>query len=276
METKFESLDEILKKANQIGYPTVLSSLKEERSNLHPDKNGGLFLSETVEQRYHFLDTAISEIELKTEQNKQLISIDQLPALVESISKSIALQNKPNSLEIEKNYKESFRSDLSRKYKGAKVGSGIFAAITGFLFTQSQSLIDHPLVGVFFKSTFGNEVLAVIFLSSILLFVITWLKERREESLSNYLLSEEALRNIYHIIKDRSEGGEIETNVIRQGIRESYGSRNTHPMNIYIGSRLSAEILDKILNVQLERLIDRKVIQVVERASIERVYRILV
>ncbi len=275
MSSDFSDIEDVLKKANEIGCAPVLASLKDLRSSLHPDKNGGTFSSEEEKKRYHFLDEAVKQVELKNQSDNQLIPISQLPALIETITKTISTQNKPNSIELEKAYKESFRSELSRKYMGSKIGSGIFAAITGFLFTQASDLIKHPIVGPFFDTEIGMQYLIISFVGSIVLFVITWIYERREETLSNYLLSEEALRDIYSIVRKHSDGGVIETNDIRRAIRHNYGQRYLSPFNRLLRPRLGSAIIDKILEVQLQKLIDRKVIEVVDTPSIELVYRVI-
>ena len=276
MSSDFNNFGDVMNKIDEIGHAPVLSSLRERRSQLHPDKNGGLFKSEADEKQYHFLDDAIKQVELKAQSDSQLIPISQLPAIVESITKSIAIQNEPNSAEIERAFKESLRSDLSRKYIGPKIGSGIFAVITGFLFSQAKSLIEHPVVGGIFETKLGMDMLILMFVSSVVLFVITWIKERREDKLSNYLLSEESLREIYYLVKELSDSEMIETNDIRRAIRGTYSHRRVSPFDIFIRPKLSYEIMDKILEVQLQRLIDRKVIEVVDIPSIERVYRVIV
>ncbi|WP_157360231.1 hypothetical protein [Aliagarivorans marinus] len=249
----------------------VLAELKEERAALHPDKNGGKFRSNKEEERYHFISEAITHINEKNSSN-QMIPVSQLPVIIESISKSLAVQNNPPAI-VEKNLKESFRSDLGRKYMAPKVGSGIFAAVTGFLFTQSSTLIEHPVLGTFFNSVFGFQLLGIGFLVSVGLFLVYWMQERREEAQSTYLLSEDALHDIYHMMERESENGLVELHRIRRFYTRSHRP-GFGPMNILFSPRLSPQVVDQILEVQLNRLVERKAIEQLERPGIDKVYKL--
>ena len=275
MSSNFKNIEGVLKRADEIGNAPVLSYLKDLRSNLHPDKNGGTFSSEEEEEQYHFLNEAINQLEIRSQYENQLIPVAQLPTLIDAIGKTITTQHQPNPIDVKISCRESFRKDLSRKYFGPKIGSGIFAAVTAFLFTQSPNLIVHPLVGDFFKSQTGLLSLAMLFLVSVSLFILTWLKERFEEKILNYLLSEEALGHIYSIVEEHSNGGEIATNDIRAKIRSLCSRKNYTPISVFIRPRLSHANIDMILDVQLQKLIDRKVLELVDKPSIERVYRVV-
>ncbi|WP_345880998.1 hypothetical protein [Shewanella algae] len=266
-----ESIEEIENKIATDGEEHVLSSLKEERASLHPDKNGGEFRTKEDEERYHFINDALKNIGEKGISN-QMIPVSQLPAIIESVSKSLAIQNNPPAI-IEKNIKESFRSDLGRKYMAPKVGSGIFAGITGFLFTQATALMEHPVVGPFFSSPEGVQLLGMGFLGSVGLFIISWMQERREEARSSYLLSEDALHDMYHMMRHESENGHIEVYRIRRNLTRSHRP-DLGPLNILLPPRLSPQIVDQILEVQLKRLEDRKAIELVDRPGIDKVYKL--
>lgn len=265
------NLSDVEKEVTKRGAETVVSELKEERASLHPDKNGGDFKTSDEEERYHFLNEALNHVE-ETLNSTQMIPVSQLPAIIESISKSLSIQSSPPAL-IEKNIKESFRSDLGRKYMAPKIGSGVFAGITGFLFTQATALMEHPVVGPFFSSPEGVQLLGIGFLGSVGLFIISWMQERREESRSTYLLSEEALHEIYGTMKREAENGEIEIYRIRRFFTRSHRP-NMGPMNILFTPRLSPQIVDQILEVQLSRLEERKVIEQVEKPGIDKVYKL--
>lgn len=266
-----QSIEEIESKIALDGEEEVLSSLKEERASLHPDKNGGEFRTKEDQKRYYFISDALNHIAENGSSN-QMIPVSQLPAIIESISKSLAVQNTPSAI-IEKNIKESFRSDLGRKYMVPKVGSGIFAGITGFLFTQATALMEHPVVGPFFSSPVGVQLLGMGFLGSVGLFIISWIMERKEETQSSYLLSEGALHDIYDMIRHEAENGYIEVHRVRRHFTRSHRP-DLGPFNIILPPRLSPEIVDQILDVQLKRLEDRKAIELVDRPGIDKVYKL--
>jgi hypothetical protein len=266
-----DTIEAIEKQISDQGEEDVLSALKEERATLHPDKNGGEFKSKEEESRYHFISDALKEISEKNS-STQMIPVSQLPAIIETISKSLAVQNNPPAL-IEKNIKESFRSDLGRKYMAPKVGSGIFAGITGFLFTQASTLMEHPVVGPFFSTPEGMSLLGMGFLGSVGLFIISWMQERREEARSTYLLSEDALHDIYHMMKSEAEDGFIEIHRVRRFFTRSHRP-DFGPLNMLFPPRLSPQVVDQILEVQLSRLEERKAIELVKKPGIDKVYKL--
>ncbi len=265
-----ESIEEIKKRIAIDGEDEVLASLKEERFVLHPDRNGGEFKTKEDEDRFHFISNALNLIG-ENSYSHQMIPVSQLPAIIASVSKSLAVQNNPPAI-IEKNIKESFRSDIGRKYMAPKVGSGIFAAITGFLFTQANALMEHPVIGQFFSSPEGVQLLGIGFLGSIVLFIISWMRERREEARSSYLLSEDALHDLYLMMKHEAENGFIEVRKVRRYFTRS-DRPDFGPLNIMLPPRLSPQIVDQILDVQLKRLEDRKAIEPVDRPGIDKVYK---
>ena len=264
----FSAID---KDVEREGADAVLASLREKRASIHPDKNGGEFKTPEEKNSYHFLSEALDHVNGRHQSN-QMIPISQLTAIIESVSKGLAVPSTPPAL-IEKNIKESFRADLGRKYMTPKIGSGIFAGITGFLFTQATALIEHPVVGRFFSSPEGLQCLGVGFIGSVILFIFSWMLERREEARATYLLSEEALHDIYHMMMHESEGGLVEIYNVRRFLVRP-GRHFIDPVKPIFSARLSSQIADQILDVQLKRLEDRKAIELIDKPGIDKVYKL--
>ena len=150
MENMWQSISEVVDDFELIHIENdnlaVLAKLKEERSKIHPDKNGGEFTSDEHRKKYHRVDDAVTYLESKMEERKELISLSQLPAIVDSIATSIAKQNQPSVIQIQRDLKSDFRSELSRKYITPKIGSGVFAGISAFLFAKAGDFADHPIL----------------------------------------------------------------------------------------------------------------------------------
>ena len=267
-----KTIEDIDIKIGSLGTDAVLALLKDERATLHPDKSGGGFKSKKDEERYHFLNEAIDRISEKTH-SVQLIPMSQLPAIIEAIGKSLAAQNNAPAI-AEKHLKESFRQDLGRKYIGPKIGSGIFAGITGFLFTQSSALMSHPVVGPFFSSKDGVAFLGIVSVASVVMFIISWMQEKGEESKATHLLSEGVLHDIYRLMQSVSNDGLVEAHELRRAM--AYESRGMLRDAGLFGQRLSEQMLDQILQIQLQRLVERQAIELVNKPGISRVYKLVV
>lgn len=263
-----KTIEEIDRKIAGLGEDAVLALLKDERAALHPDKSGGKFKSDDEERRYHFLDEAIKYVGEKMH-STQLIPMSQLPAIIEAVGKTFAAQNNTPA-NAEKALKESFRADLERKYIVPKIGSGIFAAISGFLFTQASTLMDHPVVGPFFRGQDGISFLGLAFVISVVMFIFSWVREKGEESKATRLLSEDALHHIYHLMERVSQNGLVEIYRLRRLMAEE----SWHPFRDL--NRLSEQVVEQILQVQLQRLVERQAIELVNKPCISPVYRLMV
>lgn len=283
MDKKWQSVSEIVD-SYELSYIkndnlAILAKLKEKRAELHPDKNGGEFTSEKQRMSYHMVDDAITYLEGKIEESKDLIPLSQLPTIIESITTVIAKQNKPSTIQLQRDFKTDFRSELSRKYITPKIGSGVFAGISAFLFTKAGDLAQQPLFGQFFGSRLGILVLAQLFIISSLFFIVTWVREKKEEGLASYLMTDSALKGIFSTVKEHmSDEGIITTSDIRDALMfgDRYRYRRT-PLDILIPirPRLSPEAIDRILDLQLSKLLERKVLEEIDKPGLEKSYKVL-
>ncbi|XQF93456.1 J domain-containing protein [Pseudoalteromonas espejiana] len=96
MSTTFSSVKMIM---DQFGIEE--DSMDELRSKLrimqtqhHPDKNGGSFVDEDSERKYHELDKAISYIDSINKNNTDLITISAVTDLTIAVTEMVAAQNR--------------------------------------------------------------------------------------------------------------------------------------------------------------------------------------
>lgn len=257
----------------------LLTKLKEKRAELHPDKNGGEFTSDDQQKSYHRMDAAISFLESKIEDSKELIPLSQLPTIIDSIATSIAKQNKPSATQIQRDLKSDFRSELSRKYITPKIGSGVFAGVSAFLFTKAGDFADHPLLSSYLGGDIGLAVLGQVFIISSLFFVFTWIREKKEEGLASYLMTDSALKQIFSAVKSHmNDDGIVTTSDIRGAL--TFGDRYRHirtPLDLFfpIRPKLSPEAIDRILEIQLAKLLERKVLEELGKPGLEKSYKVL-
>ncbi|MGL5487393.1 MAG: hypothetical protein ACRDC6_14085 [Shewanella sp.] len=270
-----QDLKQVEEMYNSQGYDALVRSLKSERSSLHPDKNGNKFDSNDAESRYHFLNSAIEHANELEAKSKQLIPMSEMTKLVEVMSKSIALHKEPSTKEIEITSRQNARFELSRKYKGKKIGSGVFAAFLGFLITQAPNLEKNPILKPFMSDPFFTQLMLIIGLYSAFFFVLLWVREGREESLATYMLSEAPLRKIFYLLKSNAEKNIITSHDIFEAVGKVTGNSHYSLFKVLLGGRLCASTIDQIVEIQTQRLLERKVIELIDTPSVDRTYKIV-
>lgn len=155
-------LNEIDKMYREQGYEALSKALKSERTSLHPDKNGNQFDSVESEARYHFINKALSHLDDLDAKSRQMVPMSEVTKLVEVMSKSIALRETPTSKEIESSSRQNIRYELSRKYKGKKIGSGVIAGFLGFMVTQAPNLEKNPILKPFIGEPIFQQFLLMV------------------------------------------------------------------------------------------------------------------
>ncbi|MGU5827060.1 hypothetical protein [Aeromonas hydrophila] len=257
------------------GYKALSKALKSERASLHPDRNGNQFDSHESEERYHFINKALSHLDALDDKSRQLVPMSEVTKLVEVMSKSISLRNTPTSKEIENSSRQNIRFELSRKYKGKKIGSGVIAGFLGFMITQAPNLEKNTIFKPFIGEPLFQLAMLVIGIYSVVFFVLLWHMERKEESLANYMLSEAPLRRIFELLKSEGKDSITSHDIYSVICLVSGNHRNYSLFDILLRTRLCASIIDQIVEIQTQRLIERKVIEIIDVPSIVRQYKLL-
>ncbi len=251
-----------------------LQQLMSKRAELHPDKNGGDFEDDNQRKAYFETDSAISYLEENIQSAGSVIPVSQVTTIVESVVKNL----RPSSQETKAQIKTEHKVSANRKYMVPKVGSGVFAGISAFLFSQATSFADHPFLS-FFGGTIGLGVLAALFVSSSAFFVLSWIREQQEESSIDYLMSDEALWPISEFLNKHSDENRIvkEFQIREELLFSSYGGYKDFPRPLLLRRGLSnRETVGKIVNLQISKLIERSVLEPVKVPGIDRQYRVLV
>lgn len=270
-----KDLKEVEKKYYEQGYETLSKVLKSERASIHPDKNGNQFASDESEARYHFISSALSHLDELEAKSKQLVPMSEVTKLVEVMSKSIALNNSPTSKEIESSSRQNIRFELNRKYKGKKIGSGVIAGFLGLMITQAPNLEKNPILKPFIGEPIFLKLMLMIGLYSVGMFVLLWFREGKEESLATYMLSEAPLREIFGLLKDKERDTITSHDIYDAVCYITGGHRHYSLFSFLLRARLCASTIDQIVEIQTQRLIERKAIEVVDTPSVDRQYRVL-
>lgn len=113
--------------------PALRDSLKRVMSSVHPDKNGGLFKSDQDKALFMRTKAALDYMEVQSQSGLALIPLSHLPAIVSAVSQALTARPAMDSQALQSHYMADAKARISRRFVLPKIGSGVFAAITGFL-----------------------------------------------------------------------------------------------------------------------------------------------
>ncbi|WP_414604377.1 hypothetical protein [Stenotrophomonas sp. AR029] len=245
-----------------------ITALREERSDLHPDKNGGEFVSAAAQKRYLEIDEELEQLRSQGRTSGQeLIALSQLPALIEALNGSV-LTHRTSAKDLEREFKRTAAQEISRRYRTPKISSGVAATIVAFLFTQAPTLAEHPFLGQFFASPWGMIVLTYVFATSLALLAWSWIRERAEAALIARLGSRSMLAEVGSRLDVFPAGHLIDEMDLRYMFDGLVRGRRS-----VLSPVLDEEMLDGAFEMQLQRLVERKVLKESEkRSGVDRVF----
>lgn len=244
-------------------------ALREERSSLHPDKNGGEFVSPEAQKRYLEIDDELDALRSPgIAPSQELTQLSQLPALMEALN-GLALRHQASAKDLEREFKRTATEEISRRYLTPKISSGVAATVVAFLFTQAPSLAEHPFLGRFFASPLGTAVLVYAFAISLALLAWSWIRERAEASLIARLTSRSILAEVGRHLDVFSAGHLIDEVELRELMFKGLVRRRSPVLY----RALDEEMLDGAFEMQIQRLVERKVLkESARRSGVDRVF----
>lgn len=257
------------------------SELKKLVASLHPDRNGGSFLSEDQEAKFLRTKSAMDFLETYSQSSMAMIPVSQLPAVVSAVAQALALQNPNEVTSLQTSYLIDARERIARHSVLPKIGSGVFAAITGFLVGFPDKFAKHPLLGPLLERRWAQAFLLILLGYSAIVFALAWYKERVLESCAEYLMSESALREVFERLIFEVRGSESVTRVssrqifnatMRLAYRRSFGPFS--PLKLFLGRSLDLATIEKAAAIQTQRLVDRKILSKVDVPSLDTWYEI--
>lgn len=257
-------------------------AVTKKMASIHPDTNPDGFSDQETEELWHqlhsakeFIEKAIASSRSESSGN-QLIPVSQVTALVKSITQAglQPAETRLSSLKVEA------REDARSRGFIPRIGSGVFATISAFLFTFSSSAKDHPLLGEWLQTTTAQYFLLAAMLYSGMFFFMTWTRERRQETLVEFLSSEEGLRetmtNLFQRRSDRNEQFRRFTlRNLTEELRPSRHREHFSPLSVLFGGQyISRSVADQIAALHVERLVKRGVIIELPQKGLDRVFEV--
>lgn len=268
MSEKWSTIEELQNyfKIDVTDQDLLIKTLKEKRNELHPDKTGGQFNSESEKNEYLDIKEAIQFVKDEFNTTQQLVPISQISTLIKTISSELAMKGEPSIIESQKSLKSEFQTELSQKYKGFKIGSSIFAGISAYLFTQAGTLSEHPILSELFSTDAGLVGISTIFLMSATMFLFTWTQEKNLKSKIEYLLTDNASRSIY---KELQETGKLFS--VREIENILSNNRGSTQIFNYI-NQIDSITLNKIAKFQISKLLNKDLIIEIDKKGFDEVF----
>lgn len=224
----------------------VRRALKSKISKLHPDNNDSI--DQTEDQKKSWEELMSAKEYMEKNGDNQLISISQLPALLKAINSNSVVPIETRISDI----KKDFREVAHRRNTMPRIGSGIFAAITGFLFSFSGAMNDHPLLGEWLAYRESQMILLGLMFYSGVFFIYTWVREKKQEETVAWLTSNEGIKEIFRrTLRTKYHGNQ------RDNLRISASDIISE---IDEESRPLRAISEKVALIQIDSLIERGVL----------------
>jgi len=268
-------------------YDGLKRELRTKLAEIHPDKNGGAFSSPEDEELYNRISSAYEFVNLACRESTALIPVTQLPAIIKAVKDAQLAPTEHQVGQLRAECWEESRLDTHNRYALPRIGSGVFAAICASLFTFSGSLAKHPVLGSLAQNMTVQVLLLVMAAYAGIFFLMTWVRERKEEELIDYLMSETARREIFHRIMvhihhadgNDSTSRQFSIRDVMKVIEERWGGHRRYSsspfiiLSVFLGSRgIKPSLIEKIAQIHLLEMEKRGAIHRIETPSMDLVY----
>lgn len=125
-------------------------------------------------------------------------------------------------------------------------------------------------------------VLFILFIYSGVIFLFTWVNERKEEITSEWLLSEDGLRYILRQVLQRKSGLPEKANTIRftkrdlaSEIREMYKRKRRIRLPFQSYGEIASSFVEKTAKLHLDELSSRGIIRKIEKPKLDITYEVV-
>lgn len=274
-------------KSKHDDYDGLKRELRTKLAEMHPDKNGGAFSSPEDEELYNRISSAYEFVNLACRESTALIPVTQLPAIIKAVKDAQLASTEHQVAQLRAECLEESRLDTHNRYALPRIGSGVFATICASLFTFSGSLAKHPILGSLAENMIVQISLLMMSAYAGIFFLMTWIRERKEEELIDYLMSETARREIFHYIMshmhlaDRNESKARRFSImdVMKVIEEHWGGHRRYIssplifLSVFLGNRgIKPSLIEKIAQIHLLEMEKRGAIHRIETPSMDLVY----
>lgn len=173
---------------------SIILELKSKRAELHPDKNGGMFSNDAEAGRYHRLDDAIAFVENQGHANSSLVPIAYISEIVKTaVQTALAPGEKHDSIAEQTQFLDDSRRQVIEHYTLPRFTSGILSAIFCGIIAMSDKLKDNPIFAPLMRLRAFPYLMWTALVFSGTYFAVTWKRERDEKNRAEELMSDGGL-----------------------------------------------------------------------------------
>jgi hypothetical protein len=256
------------------------NELRKIVSELHPDKNAGNFKTDADKEKFLRAKEALEFLDAEIQNSGALIPIAQLPAVIKAVSEALAVRPSVDTNSLHSTMLAETRSHLSRRFAVPKIGSGVFAAISGFLVTFSDKFEKNAILGPFLNDRVGQMFLLTLMAYSGLFFLMMWYREKRAEARAEYLMSESALRDIFEKVasdaRTNTPAGRVSSRQIMEAAQDVAGFFHWSRANpfAFFSPGIDLATIEKATTLQTQRLVERRLLKRLELPSVDTWYEV--
>ncbi|MEC8525039.1 MAG: hypothetical protein VXZ24_12450 [Pseudomonadota bacterium] len=259
-------------------FESLNRELRQRLTDLHPDKTGGHFETEDHKLEYDEVRTARDFVSTLENASQNVVTIEQLPALLNALQIAQASQQHGQDRQLRAEVRDENRRELHSRYTAPRVGSGVFAALTGALFTFSGALADHPVLGNLADNYHIQLGLLALSGYSAVFFGLTWYFEQRAEARVDFLLSEQGMQIVFDdLVQDLMQGSgslRFSRRRVAEIVSRYCGGRETaRGLPMLLGRQgVKPATIDRIVQLHVSEWESRGAIKQVDVPSVERIY----
>ena len=281
MSTHFSSVEMIMDQfgIEEESMDELRAKLRMMQTDHHPDKNGGSFVDEDSERKYHELDKAISYIDSINKNNTDLVTISAVTDLTKAVTAMVAAQNEVSSKDtlLSSEINRSVESYHSR-LKTPRIALTAITVSISAIWMFPNTVKEHPVLSklINFDSMSTNFVWLYMLIIAVVFWVITWRREELTKEQNESLKTESVQNRFFTSFINRLDSDTFTLEDFVEFIMYRH-ERYRHPFYLLFGSssRIDSPLAHATAEVILERALKRKAITSRNSGSISTVYQIV-
>lgn len=255
------------------------AKLRSMQTDHHPDKNGGSFVDEDSERKYHELDNAISYIDSINKTNTNLVTISAVTDLTKAVTAMVAAQNEVSSKDtlLSSEINRSIKSYSSR-LKTPRVALTTVTVVISGIWMFPNLVKEHPVLSKFinFDSMTTNILWFYMLIVAGGFWFITWISEERTKERQESLKTESVQNGLFtSFINSSSSDTFTLEDFVKFIMYQHQNHRGSLPLIFGSSSRIDSPLAHATAEVILERALKRKAIISHNSGSITTVYQIV-
>jgi len=207
----YQSTEELVAKLHLQADPAdineVRSRIREELASIHPDKQHNReFRSSEDRERFNELVEALEYLETRKKLETALIPVNQVTELIKAINKVQEPTREEKAAKVKDECRSTYEQETKSKYMIPRISSGVLAGFCAIIFHNSDKFYNaimvpngfdnRPLLAKIIEPSTFQFFVSGAFLTASVLFLFTWIFERKEKAKEEWLLSDYGRRSI--------------------------------------------------------------------------------